>query len=478
MFVTNVKDHTFKLDKNVSGKEAFEKEESLDFTKDDLKFGFACAAAQIEDGLNDIWLRHAKAGKVAGFEADDPKNIRNNFWTNPDDELQYVFDTNVEVFRISLDWERICPDGKNFSIDAINGYRNILKKVKAKGIETMVTLYHHSEPTWSHDNGSWANNLIVGQFCEYAEFVAKELGDIVDYWNTFNEVQMYITLTQLSGFWPAPKNKISPLGLFDIGPIKGCFTKSIENVAKAHNRSYSLIKNHSRAPISIAHNLAYFIGEDFLGTIGAKISWKKFNFLLIDLIKENLDFLGINYYGAELLRGFKLNLSERFEYSDSGRAIYPKGFYEMIKIFYQKYNKPIFITENGMSDAVDTMREKYMVEHLKAVKMAMLEGVPIMGYIWWSMTDNLEWADGYAPKFGLVEVKREGDKIIRKKRKSYELYKKIVQERVLSSNHLDEIEDNYKSVIGKERAMSRGEDAQTALSDFRYQKVKDIDWGI
>ena len=131
-----------------------------------------------------------------------------------------------------------------------------------------------------------------------------------------------------------------------------------------------------------------------------------------------------------------------------------------------------------MSDSKDIIREKYMTEHLKALKQAINDGVPIMGYIWWSMTDNLEWADGYAPKFGLVEVKRDGNQIIRNKRKSYELYKTIVQEKKLSNDKVKKIDKSFHSHIGSERTMTRAEDAQTALSEFRYQKVKDIDWSV
>ena len=455
------------------------KPHDLNFKNDkNFLFGFASAAAQIENGLDDIWLEHAKNGNIAGFNEDDPTNIRNNFWNEPEGELEYVFDTGVDLFRMGLDWERICPNGSSFDLEVIQKYKNILQSIKDRGIKTMVTLYHHSEPTWTHRNGSWSNSWIVDKFCAYTEFVAEHLSPVVDYWNTFNEIQMYITLTQLSDFWPPVFKKPRPLGIIKLGPLKGVYHTSMENVALAHNRSYNILKNYSQAPISVAHNLAYYMGEDTIGAYSAKLSWKYFNFLLIDLTKKHLDFLGINFYGSEALRGPKLVLSDHFEYSDSGRGVYPKGLYEMLKIFHEKYQLPIFITENGMSDACDTLREKYMVEHLLAVKQAMNEGVPVMGYVWWSMTDNLEWADGYAPKFGLVEVTRKDGVIHRKKRKSYELYKKIVQERYLTEEYINEIRDDFVKEIGKERNMTRARDAQTALSKYRTQPIRDIDWGI
>ncbi len=475
MYTTNIDNISFEIKKlkNVSKKD-------LSFKGRDLLFGYACAAAQIENGLDDIWLDHAKEGKVAGFLEDDKLNIRNNFWDNPDSEMNFVYDTGVDIFRMGLDWQRICPEGLDFDKEAITRYKEILKDVKDNDMKTMVTLYHHSEPKWTHRQGSWKNSEMIDQFVRYSEFVAQELNGYVDYWNTFNEVQMYITLTQLSNFWPSPKGKYNSLGLFNIGPIKGTYQKSMENVAKAHNRAYEAIKKYSSAPVSIAHNLAYYVGDGVIGRISAKMSWQKFNFLLVDLTKDHLDYLGINYYGAEVLKGFNLVLSEKFEYSDSGRAIYPKGLYEMIKIFYEKYKLPIFITENGMSDAKDIIREKYMLEHMKSLDLALSEDLPVLGYIWWSMTDNLEWADGYAPKFGLVEVNRENKEITYKKRKSYYLYKKIVQDRIIDTTSQDTINDNFKNSIGLDRIMTRDRDAETALStrNQRTQKVKDINWSV
>ncbi len=452
---------------------------SLDLTSHDkFMFGYASAAAQIENGLHDIWLEHAQKGHIPAFDRDDPQNIRNNFWDNPDEELQYVYDTGVDIFRMGLDWQRICPSSNEFSIEAINKYKSILKEIRSRGIKTMVTLYHHSEPVWTHRNGSWLNSWMVDKFCEYADFVGKHLHEVVDYWNTFNEVQMYITLTQLSDFWPCVFNKPRPLGILKLGPLKGVYHTSIENVSHAHNRSYQILKSYSSAPISVAHNLAYYIGDNTLGSICANISWKHFNFKLIDLIKDHLDFLGINYYGAEVLKGSNLILSEQMEYSDSGRAIYPKGLYEMICIFYKRYKLPIFITENGMSDATDKMRPKYMIEHLIAVQKAMSEGIPVLGYIWWSMTDNLEWADGYLPKFGLVDVKREDGMIKRSKRKSYDLYKEIVKNRSLDRISIDKIRKEYSKEVGSNRYMTRDEDAQKALGEYRSQPIRNIDWGI
>lgn len=452
---------------------------SFNFTEfKDFKFGFASAAAQIENNLNDIWYHHAKEGKIPGYFEDDPNNIRNNFWNHSHEELEYVYDTNVDIFRMGIDWERICPTESEFNSKAINKYKSILQEIKSKNIKTMVTLYHHSEPKWTHKKGSWSNPHLIKHFSEYVEFVAKHLSPYVDYWNTFNEIQMYITLTQLNDFWPCVYKRPKPYGLLNFGPFKGCYSKSIKHVALAHNSSYKILKKYSNAQISIAHNLAYYTGENFLGRIAASISWKKFNFELVDLIKDHIDFLGINYYGSEILKNFNLTLSPLSEYSDSGRGIYPKGLYEMLNIFYSKYKKPIFITENGVSDKSEKIRPQYMIEHLLGVQQALTEGIPIMGYIWWSMTDNLEWADGYAPKFGLVEVKRNGNEVIRTKRASYDLYKEIVKNRKLDHTKILDIRKQFKQNQGTLRTLTRDIDAQKPLHKEREEIIKNIDWTI
>ena len=89
-----------------------------------------------------------------------------------------------------------------------------------------------------------------------------------------------------------------------------------------------------------------------------------------------------------------------------GWEIYPEGIYQVLKN-YGKFNKPLFIMENGIADAGDGQRVEFIADHLKYVHQAINEGVDVRGYFYWSLLDNFEWADGWAPKFGLYKVDRQ-----------------------------------------------------------------------
>jgi len=108
--------------------------------------------------------------------------------------------------------------------------------------------------------------------------------------------------------------------------------------------------------------------------------------------------------------------------------IYPEGIYHVLKDL-GKFKKPIFITENGIADGKDELREKFIKEHLRWVWQAIHDGVDVRGYMYWSLLDNFEWAEGYRPKFGLVDVNLETFE--RKIRPSALEYAKISRDNIL-----------------------------------------------
>ncbi|KAL0853843.1 hypothetical protein Bca101_058995 [Brassica carinata] len=157
---------------------------------------------------------------------------------------------------------------------------------------------------------------------------------------------------------------------------------------------------------------------------------------------------GINYYGQESVSGVGIKLVETDEYSESGRGIYPDGLYRVLLMLHERYKHlkiPFTVTENGVADETDVIRWPYLIEHLLSLYAAMLKFfslgvtisltvfggfydsvVPMLGYIFWTVSDNWEWADGYGSKFGLVAVDRSNN-LARTLRPSYHLFSKIVK---------------------------------------------------
>ncbi|KAL0691636.1 hypothetical protein Bca4012_091315 [Brassica carinata] len=419
-------------------------------------FGLATAPAHSEDELDDAWLQFAKetpsspSDAVPGSEAanrkkiklavgaitkglaknkhikevkaasaDDDKPPANNvaawhnaphaedrlkFWSDPDKEVKLAKETGVTVFRMGIDWSRIMPkeptEGIRKAVDyeALEHYKWILNRVRSNGMKVMLTLFHHSLPPWAADYGGWKIEKTVDYFMDFTRLVVDSMFELVDSWVTFNEPHVFTLLTYMCGSWPGNNPDFMEMAT-------------------------------STLPMGIAHHVSFIRPYGLFDTGAVTISNSLTVYPYIDSISKKLDFIGINYYGQESVCGVGIKLVETDEYSESGRGIYPDGLYRVLLMLHERYKHlkiPFIVTENGVSDETDVIRRPYLIEHLLALYAAMLKGVPVLGYIFWTVSDNWEWADGYGPKFGLVAVDRSNN-LARTLRPSYHLFSKIVK---------------------------------------------------
>ena len=123
-----------------------------------------------------------------------------------------------------------------------------------------------------------------------------------------------------------------------------------------------------------------------------------------------------------------MNKNENKETSDIGWELYPEGIYHVLKKLLT-YQKPIYITENGIADAKDKKRTAFIKDHISWMKKAINEGVDVRGYFYWSLLDNFEWDKGFWPRFGLIEV--DYKTMDRHIRQSAREYKKIIESSIL-----------------------------------------------
>jgi beta-glucosidase len=131
------------------------------------------------------------------------------------------------------------------------------------------------------------------------------------------------------------------------------------------------------------------------------------NWWFLDRIKDSLDFIGLNYYFTEYRNWWGKTANPKSPINDLGWYMEPSGIYPLLIKLWNRYKKPIIITENGLADAKDTHRQWWLQETIQALQKALADGVDLRGYLHWSLLDNFEWAYGWWPKFGLVAVDRE-----------------------------------------------------------------------
>ncbi|CAL5393522.1 unnamed protein product [Camellia sinensis] len=390
--------------------------------------------------------------KVAAWHNVPHPEERLRFWSDPDTELKLAKDTGVRVFRMGIDWTRIMPeepvDGSKETVNyaALERYKWIISRVRSYGMKVMLTLFHHSLPPWAGEYGGWKLEKTVDYFVDFTRLVVDSVSDIVDYWVTFNEPHVFCMLTYCAGTWPGGNPDMLEVATSALPT--GVFNQAMHWIAIAHSKAYDYIHGKSTSTnsiVGVAHHVSFIRPYGLFDVPAISLTNSLTLFPYLDDISHKLDFIGINYYGQEVVSGAGLKLVETDEYSESGRAVYPDGLYRMLLQFHDRYkhlNVPFIVTENGVSDETDLIRRPYMLEHLLAIYAAMIMGVPVLGYLFWTISDNWEWADGYGPKFGLVAVDRANN-LARIPRPSYHLFSKVAttgkvtrQDRELAWNEL------------------------------------------
>jgi beta-glucosidase len=222
---------------------------------------------------------------------------------------------------------------------------------------------------------------------------------------------------------------------------------ALSNMSIAHSLIYDYIKDRYPAiPVGISH--AHMIVELLnKKALISRMLKNFFDFIEHEHVHEYLirkgqkvDYIGFSYYGRILFEGFPL-----LAYNKKGRErmdelgiphddmweLYPEGIYKMIRFFYEKYKKPVLITENGTCTNDDSIRKKSLFNHLKYVKKACAEKIPVLGYFHWSTFDNYELAHGPSRRFGLTSVDFSSPKFTREVKDSGHYYHKIVKSNCL-----------------------------------------------
>ena len=389
---------------------------------DKLKFprgflwGAATSAHQVEGGNRNDWTAWEKqnaeklaksiAKKSPEFlrtlpalkeQAGDPQNYISgtacDHYNRFLEDFELARSLHQNVHRFSVEWSRIEPQEGVFDEEAIRHYQEVVKALKTKGLEPFVTLWHFTLPGWLSEKGGWNGQRSVMYFNRYVEKVVTALSPQVRFWITINEPQVYAALSYLKGVWPPQKKD------------PRAYWRVIQNLIHGHKLAYTSIKQiNPSAQVGIAKHNIYFEADKNkpINQLLKRIADWWLNYYVLDEIKNHQDFIGLNYYFHNRISWW-FGRNENKQVSDLGWELYPAGIYHVLAGL-KKYNRPIYVTENGLADATDTRRGWYIEEVLRNIHKALVEKVDVRGYMHWSLLDNFEWAYGFWPRFGLVEV--------------------------------------------------------------------------
>lgn len=366
------------------------------------------------------------------------------------EDVAYMKELGLKGYRFSIDWSRVLPEGTGkVNEKGIDFYNALIDELLEQGIEPYITLYHWELPYEIYKRGGWMNPEIVEWFGQYARLVAERFSDRVKYFFILNEPQCFVGLGFLQGCH-APGVK---------APLRDTFEMA-HNALKAHGRAVQMLRAYGKQNVQIGYaptsgmcypeketpkdieaaRKALFALPDDLSNWTWNVSWwsdpvilgkypeegmKKYEKYLpvitdedMKLISQPIDFYGQNIYNGRCIRMGTDGRPEEvrrpagFPKTATNWPVTPEALYWGPKFLYERYRKPIYITENGMAchDTVsqdgkvhDPNRIDFLARYLKNLKRA-AEEIDIRGYFQWSLMDNFEWDKGYAERFGIIYV--------------------------------------------------------------------------
>lgn len=397
--------------------------------------GAATAAHQVEGGLDNDWTEwergtypdgrpHIARGEQSGRAADS--------WNRFDEDLALLQSLGANTYRFSVEWSRLEPTQGAWDAAAMARYREWAVKLRAAGIEPMVTLHHFTLPKWVAARGGFEDPATRDDLAEFARKVGSALGDVVDLWCPLNEINVYAAQGYLAGIWPpgvkdqtarqvtvmasmlkAHAKMAAALREVDVTDADADGAATV--ITHAHHVRIFQPASHAFADTTIA-GLVDDVGNEAIprafktGRIRISVPGSIDIDEAVPGLAGSIDVLGLNYYTRDIVRGDLGTAALSRMYARPGRPtndlgwdVYPDGLYQSLMRF-KAWGWPLMVTENGMADHEGTAREGFLRRHLLALVRAREDGADVRGYYHWSLMDNFEWAEGFEARFGLYRV--------------------------------------------------------------------------
>lgn len=393
--------------------------------------GAATAPHQVEGNNihSDYWvmehLKHSDFVEPSGDACDHYNRYRS--------DIELLAKAGGNAYRFGIEWARIEPKEGVFDEKEIEHYRQVLLCCKENGITPLVTLYHFSSPAWLISKGGWGKEYVVGTFAKYTRKVVQELGELIPYICTINEANMGFQLNKIvADMMKAGKKeggvqvgtntdldiKTIILGMFEQGKKFHCSPFTVNTflkprkqdkekiVMEAHRAAVKEIKGIA-PQIKVGLTLSLF---DYQPVAGGEAEvdklWREDFGFYLPYFKDD-DFLGVQNYSRKIVdsKGAR-EPADGAPITQMGYEDYPVSIGNVLRRVAKDYKGELVVTENGIATDNDERRCQFIKEAFASVLAARDEGVPVTGYLHWSLLDNFEWQAGYGKTFGLIAVDR------------------------------------------------------------------------
>lgn len=421
------------------------------FSKDFL-VGAATAAHQVEG--NNIHSDYWAMEQMEHTSFNEPSLDAVDHYNRYEEDIKMLAAAGLNAYRFSIEWARIEPREGEFDARETEHYRKVLCCCREHGVEPVVTMMHFTSPVWLIQNGGWESGKTVEAFANYCRYVAEELGDLMKYVVTINEANMGIQIAAITERYKRQmmeqmknmsqmqaEGKGADLeGTAQIGMNFNNMQKHMEAqkseyqkifgtdtpqnfvsartaegdilVMRAHQAARKVMKEVNPAlqiGLSLSlHDIQTAEGGEAL----AKKEWMDEFTHYLPYMKED-DFFGLQNYTRSLIGSHGIcPVPEGAEVTQMGYEFYPGALANVIRRVNEEFEEagmaklPIMVTENGIATADDTRRVAFIDEAAAGVAACIQDGIPVIGYCYWSLLDNFEWQKGFSMTFGLTAVDR------------------------------------------------------------------------
>lgn len=400
--------------------------------------GATTAAHQVEGNNihSDFWAQEQMEHTTYA----EPSLYAVDHYNRYEEDIRLLAEVGLNAYRFSIEWARIEPEEGRFEESEIEHYRQVIRCCREKGVEPVVCLHHFSSPKWLISKGGWEAKTTVEDFKRYCVYVMERLGQELKYICTINEANMRLQMAEvmkkymrqmqlaqasnlqvgvnLSAMMENQK-AIAAETAQVFGLAEGesantfqspCTAEGDRVIIEAHAAARDAIKEicpHIKVGITLSlHDFQTLPG----GEAEAERRWAdEFTHYLPWL--EHDDFLGVQNYTRELIGpDGALPVPAGADVTDMGHEFYPEGLAHVIRKVARDYTGDIIVTENGVATENDGLRVEFIQRAMAGVKRCIDDGIPVKGYLHWSLLDNFEWQKAYTVKFGLIAVDRSTQK--------------------------------------------------------------------
>jgi len=384
-------------------------------------WGAATSAHQIEgNNVNsDMWVVE---NVKPTFFAEPSGDAANSFELWPRD-LDLVKMLGLNSYRFGIEWARIEPEPGQFSIAMLDHYKAMIEGCAARGLKSMVTFSHFSTPRWFAARGGWENPESIELFARFCDRAARHLAAGMDYAVTLNEPNLLVGSFEpprperiqklLDGTLAAAAKAVGSdrfaIGLIGVKDLQ----QYTRNLIAAHKAGRAAIKAVCGSlPVGVTMAIP---DDQEAGPGSLRDRFREEVYLPWLEAARGDDFLGVQNYDRQLWdakgkvpppKEDNRSEGQTIVYNASGGIVYPDSLANSVRYAHSIAQIPIIVTEHGVNSHDDKVRADLIPAALAELKKVMDDGVPVQGYLHWSLLDNFEWVSGYKHQYGLIAVDR------------------------------------------------------------------------